>query len=202
MHLLLKQRVLLPRDLAVLYCMVEMMNPRSGRIEIKKTALAEQVGMRLSDISNTLKRLRDSWIVVQQKDPDTGGMYYLICPEYVSVGSDQKRAYLGAQFAEVMQQEYDANDETDPGFVAVPVDRPDYPSSPTELPEAYRHLVEARLNSPEDDCFSRFEDWEIDQQLAQLLPHKPFIAYGPQKEWTEDELREQLAARQRKGGWS
>ena len=34
-------------------------------------------------------------------------MYYLICT-YVSVGSDQKRAYLGAQFAEVMQQEYDA----------------------------------------------------------------------------------------------
>ena len=95
------------------------------------------------------------------------------------------------------------NDETDPGFVAVPVDRPDYPSSPTELPEAYRHLVEARLNSPEDDCFSRFEDWEIDRQLAQLPPHKPFIPpYGPQKEWTEDELREQLAARQRKGGWS
>ena len=108
MHLLLKQRVLLPRDLAILYCMVEMMNPRSGRIEIRPSALAERVGMRLSDISNTLKRLRDSWIVVQQKDPDTGGMYYLICPEYVSVGTDQKRAYLGAQFAEVMQQEYDA----------------------------------------------------------------------------------------------
>ena len=95
------------------------------------------------------------------------------------------------------------NDETDPGFIAVPVDRSDYASSPTELPETCRHLVEARLNSPEDDCFSRFKDWEIDRQLAQLPPDKPFIPpYGPQKEWTEDELREQLAARQRKGGWS
>lgn len=46
-----------------------------------------------------------------------------------------------------------------------------------------------------------FTNAEIEEALSR--PHKPFIPpYGPQKEWTEDELREHLAARQRKGGWS
>ena len=108
LYQLLAQRVLLPRDLAVLYCMVEMMNPRSGRIEIRPSVLAEKLGMRLPDITHTLKRLREAHVMVQQKDRDTGGYYYLVCPQYVSVGTDQKRGYLGAQFAEVMQQEYDS----------------------------------------------------------------------------------------------
>ena len=104
---LLASRVLLPRDVAVLYCMVEMMNPRSGRIDARPSALAEELQMRLPDMTNTLKRLRNAWVVVQQKDPRTGGYYYLICPEYVSVGSDQKRGYLGDQFASAMQHEHD-----------------------------------------------------------------------------------------------
>ena len=88
--------------------MVEMMNPRSGRIEIRPSALAEKLQMKLSNLTHTLKRLREAHVMVQQKDRDTGGYYYLVCPQYVSVGTDQKRGYLGAQFAEAMQQEYDS----------------------------------------------------------------------------------------------
>ena len=64
--------------------------------------------MKLSNLTHTLKRLREAHVMVQQKDRDTGGYYYLVCPQYVSVGTDQKRGYLGAQFAEAMQQEYDS----------------------------------------------------------------------------------------------
>ena len=110
---LLRERVLKPRDVAVLYCMVESMNPRSGRINLRPSAIAQMLGMRLPDITNVLKRLRDVHVMVQQKDYDTGGYYYLICPQYVSVGhGDNKRAYLGHQFAEAMQKEYDTGKMT------------------------------------------------------------------------------------------
>ena len=112
-HELLHHRILKPRDVAVLYCMVESINPRSGRINLRPSALAERLNMQLADISATLKRLRDVHVLVQAKDKDTGGLYYLICPQYVSVGhGDNKRAYLGHQFAEAMQKEYDTGKMT------------------------------------------------------------------------------------------
>lgn len=104
---LLKERTLQPRDVATLYCMVESMNPKSGKVHLRPSALAEMTGMKLPNMTNTLKRLRNAMVVVQQKDKDTGGYYYLICPQYVSVGTDKKRAYLGHQYAEAMQREFD-----------------------------------------------------------------------------------------------
>lgn len=105
---LLRTRTLQPRDVAVLYCMIESINHRSGRIELRPSAIAQMLDMRLPDITNILKRLRNAHVMVQQKDKYTGGYYYLICNQYVSVGSsDNKRAYLGHQFAEAMQKEYD-----------------------------------------------------------------------------------------------
>ena len=55
-----------------------------------------------------------------------------------------------------------------------------------------------------DSPWRKLTDWEIDAALYNLKKSdKPFIPpFGPQKEWTEDELREHLAERQRKGGWS
>ena len=89
--------------------------------------------------------------------------------------------------------------QTTPGFIAVEVDRSDYPSSETELPLAYRKFVEQRLNTGNDDLWDQLNDLEVEWALKQ--PYRNYKTEPP-KEWTEDEVREQLAARQRKGGWS
>ena len=93
--------------LAVLYYIVQgMMNPRSESRSSHQLWQNRWAPPGHHQHPEAVTRPTDRG---QQKDPDTGGMYYLIsCPEYVSVGQTRNALISGLESAEVMQQEYDA----------------------------------------------------------------------------------------------
>lgn len=102
------------RDVALMHCMITWMNPRTGRVMMRPSAMAKRLQTQLSTVVQSLKRLKHCHVLVNQIDRDSGAVYYLFCPQYVSVGSEQKAAYLWKQFADAMQEEYDSGELTMP----------------------------------------------------------------------------------------
>jgi len=97
---LLAERKLLPRDLAVVWGLLPHLNWRSGRLKVTATFLANQLGMRLPDVTNSLKRLRENLVISKVYDEASGETYYLFNPYYVSAGGVKRRGHARQQFRE------------------------------------------------------------------------------------------------------
>ena len=100
---LLEQRKLLPRDLAVVMGLLPHLNWRSGRARVTASFLAKRLGMRLPDISNSLKRLRDNLVISKVYEEETGETYFLFNPWYISAGSPKRRGHAQRQFQESLE---------------------------------------------------------------------------------------------------
>jgi DNA-binding transcriptional ArsR family regulator len=100
---LLKERKLLPRDLAVLWGLTIHLHWRSGRVKVTAKCLAEQLGMRIQDVTNSLKRLRDNLVISKAYDQTTGETYFLFNPWYVSVGGAKRRGHIHRQFTDSLE---------------------------------------------------------------------------------------------------
>lgn len=100
---LLEERKLLPRDLAVVWGLLPHLNWRSGRIRVTASALAKRLGMRLPDITNSLKRLRQHLVISKVYDELTGESYLLFNPWYISAGNPKRRGHAKQQFKESLE---------------------------------------------------------------------------------------------------
>ena len=101
--LLLEQRKLLPRDLAILWVMTLHLNWRSGRMKVTATHLAKQTKMDTSVVINSLKRLRDNLVISKVYDEVTGESYFLFNPWYITAGSSKRRGHAKRQFQESLE---------------------------------------------------------------------------------------------------
>lgn len=101
---LLAQRKLLPRDLAVVFALLTHLNWRSGRMKVTATFLAEQTALRLPDVTNSLKRLRENKVISKVYDQRTGEAYHLFNPWYISAGSGKRRGHAIQQFRDSLEQ--------------------------------------------------------------------------------------------------
>ncbi len=100
---LLKERKLLPRDLAVVWALLPHLNWRSGRVKVTATFLANELAMRLPDVTNSLKRLRTNLVISKVYDELTGESYFLFNPWYISAGSSKRRGLVQQQFKESLE---------------------------------------------------------------------------------------------------
>lgn len=100
---LLEERKLLPRDLAVVWGLLPHLNWRSGRVRVTASFLAKRLGMRLPDITNSLKRLRENLVISKVYDDLSGESYFLFNPWYISAGSSKRRGHVQQQFKESLE---------------------------------------------------------------------------------------------------
>lgn len=100
---LLQERKLLPRDLAVLWVMTLHLNWRSGRMRVTASHLAKETKMDVSVVVNCLKRLRDNLVISKVYEEATGETYFLFNPWYVSAGSSKRRGHAQQQFQESLE---------------------------------------------------------------------------------------------------
>ena len=117
---LLATRTLEPRDVAILFCLAEMMNPANGKVLSTTSGLARKINMRQPLVAHAIRRLKAARIVVNKKDRDGGYWYFRLNPRFVSVGNERQRSMHWKDFASALQEEYprgapkpaDANDPT------------------------------------------------------------------------------------------
>lgn len=102
---LLKERKLLPRDLAVVWALLPHLNWRSGRVKITAAFLAGELAMRVPDVTNSLKRLRDNLVLSKVYEKATGETYYLFNPWYISAGGSKckRRGHAIRQFKDSLE---------------------------------------------------------------------------------------------------
>jgi Tfp pilus assembly protein PilX len=105
---LLAQRLLVPHDLAVVWTLLTHINWRSGRMRVTAAFLAEQAGMKASNVRSSLARLRKQMVISKVYDRQTGEVYFLFNPWYISAGNPQRRGFAQHQFKESLELEEDA----------------------------------------------------------------------------------------------
>ena len=100
-------QTLLPRDLALLLVLMQQCHPMTGRINCSVSELARRCEKPLSHISVSMSRLKKARLVVNTRCKETGGLYMLLNPALVSVGSEKggKRQKLYANFYAVLDNE-------------------------------------------------------------------------------------------------
>jgi DNA-binding MarR family transcriptional regulator len=95
-------RGLMPRDVVVLFRIVDCTNYRTGKAKITVNQLAEDVAMQPSNVSLAISRLKKEMLVATVRDPETGGRYFLPNP-YLTSSSRQKQAYLWQLFQQARE---------------------------------------------------------------------------------------------------
>lgn len=94
-------KALQPRDLAVLMAVMANVNWRVGRANVTQRSIARDLGIRESNCSLSISRLRDAGILARGIDQRSGHAYYLINPRLGWVGSTQRRGHLFQQWDEL-----------------------------------------------------------------------------------------------------
>ena len=102
---LLSDRTLEPRDVAILYCLSEMLNPANGKVLITTSGLARKINMRQPLVAHAIKRWKAARVVVNKKDRDGGYWYFRLNPRYVSVGNERQRSLHWRDFAAAILEE-------------------------------------------------------------------------------------------------
>jgi hypothetical protein len=59
--------------------------------------------MRIQDVTNSLKRLRDNLVISKAYDQTTGETYFLFNPWYISVGGAKRRGHIHRQFTDSLE---------------------------------------------------------------------------------------------------
>lgn len=98
----LRDKLLQPRDLAVLLALMAELNWRNGRVEITQRALALHMGIKECDCGASVRRLQSLRFVARMKDLRSGNTYFLINPRLLTVGGPQRRGHLLQQFDEAI----------------------------------------------------------------------------------------------------
>lgn len=98
---LLKDRKLQPRDFAVLFAIMSQCNTKTGEIRFMVKTLAQQIDMNPTSFSNSLKRLKENFLIATVLS-HSGDKFYLINPYLFSVGRKQKWGHLLKLFTEAI----------------------------------------------------------------------------------------------------
>lgn len=85
----LRDKLLQPRDLAVLMALMTEVDRSNGKVEITQRFLASRMGVKECDCSASFRRLRSQGLVTLMRDSRTGYTHYLINPRLLTVGGPQ-----------------------------------------------------------------------------------------------------------------
>jgi DNA-binding MarR family transcriptional regulator len=87
-----------PRDVAVLFALVMEMDPGTGRINLTISALARKCGLRQPNTSTSVSRLKKLGLILARRDRDSAGHFFLVNPEFASVGTAEKKRKLDKEW--------------------------------------------------------------------------------------------------------
>lgn len=109
-------QVLQPRDGMLLLVLIQSCNPITGRIYSSVSGLARQVGKPLSNVQESVKRLKAARLLVNTRDAETDQLYMLLNPVLISVGGENsgKRQKAYAHFYAVLTEENPREPSSDP----------------------------------------------------------------------------------------
>lgn len=96
-------RDLQPIDLCVLLALVSHMD-RVGRARVTATAVASQLNIAAASCIRATSRLRKQKVIVKIRDPKSNSVYFVINPFVASIGNDQNRGHLVAQFEAALEE--------------------------------------------------------------------------------------------------
>lgn len=99
---LIKDRTLRPRDAGLLFALLTFYNPRTGLCHVSATHLAEVMGVRLSEISSGISRLKKNLIAATYVDKVSGQKSILLNPFMFVSGGASKRAFLQTRFMKLV----------------------------------------------------------------------------------------------------
>ena len=92
----IKERKLQPMDAAVLFFLVTKVNVNTSRIPVGATYIAESLGISLSRIQASIKRLRDHCVL--GKGLKDGVPYYMLNPQCFHAGHTKSQTKRMAEF--------------------------------------------------------------------------------------------------------
>lgn len=102
---LMKDKQLLPRDVAVYYAVVERTNWRTGTCDYTLSALASELGMDSKYVINSISRLKKVKALLNQRDAASGQRFILVNPSYSWSGGEARRANAWKVWVAAWKQE-------------------------------------------------------------------------------------------------
>jgi hypothetical protein len=97
---LLKQRKLLPRDIAVFTALAFAADTKTGRIHATADAVAEQMGLKPPCVRSCFSRLKAQHVLRLIHDKRTGARFYLLNPWMLRAGTPANEGMAMRQFQE------------------------------------------------------------------------------------------------------
>lgn len=94
----LRERRIQHIDMSVLLTLLAHVNWRSGRVNMTQKAVAQAMGIEQTRCSTSVRRLQRQRFIVRTCDQHSGQNFFLINPQFASVGSPQRRGHLYQQF--------------------------------------------------------------------------------------------------------
>jgi len=102
---LMKDKRLLPRDVAVFYGVVERTNWRTGTCDYTLSALASELGMDSKYVINSISRLKKVKAVLNQRDAASGRRFIVVNPTISWSGGEAGQANAKRAWAAAWKQE-------------------------------------------------------------------------------------------------
>lgn len=96
-----REKRLQPRDGTVLWMVVASVNWRSGRANVTAAAIANDLGLKMTQCASSIRRLQAEGLIARGIDPRSRHSFFLLNPRLSWVGSTQRRGHLYKQWDEL-----------------------------------------------------------------------------------------------------
>lgn len=98
-----RDRLLQPRDSAVLIGMIAHVDGYSGKARVSPNELARLLGMEEGHVYLSIKRLRNCRLAARYRNPRTDEVCFVLNPELMVAGNRQRQGHLRALFEEALE---------------------------------------------------------------------------------------------------
>lgn len=103
---MLRTKQLKPLDVAVFYALLEAMTWKTGKVHLSIAALSRHINISYSHLSTSAKRLRDTHLIANERDPRSGERWIRINPYYAWAGGESGRDHSQQEWNLLMSKRF------------------------------------------------------------------------------------------------
>lgn len=101
---LMKDKTLMPRDVAIWTAVMERINWKTGHCETTLKRLSEEIGIGYHYVVNGMRRLKQAHLCITQHNAKTGERWIVVNPSVVWSGSAQRTALLEQEWVAALKE--------------------------------------------------------------------------------------------------